>query len=214
MAWFSRFTRFGDMHLVYGQEAGMSCGIASVMMCVFKLNKLRPGSKAVTVERDITARYRALVGGSYDSESTGTYPQHLAAILTGFTPGTWSWKQMSPESMSQAVIDRVGVRGPVGPAVTVEPVILGVDWDQGGAHWVVVDTVRQILGATFATVCDPWDTNVHIVRLVPGQAFTYHAGAGGLMLNFGGESIAQSRDLPYGNASRGQVKYWGMISRD
>jgi hypothetical protein len=53
MAWFSRFTRFGDMHLVYGQEANMSCGIASVMMCVFKINKLNPGATSVTVEQDI-----------------------------------------------------------------------------------------------------------------------------------------------------------------
>jgi hypothetical protein len=29
MAWLTRFTRFGDMHALYGQEAVMSCGIAS-----------------------------------------------------------------------------------------------------------------------------------------------------------------------------------------
>ena len=26
MAWFTRFTRFGDMHFVFGQEEGMTCG--------------------------------------------------------------------------------------------------------------------------------------------------------------------------------------------
>jgi len=38
MAWFTRITRFGDVHLVYGQEHDRSCGLACIMMCVFKLN--------------------------------------------------------------------------------------------------------------------------------------------------------------------------------
>jgi len=214
MAWFTRFTRFGDMHLVYGQEAGMSCGIASVMMCVFKLNKLQPGRAAVTVETDITARYSALVGGGYDAEQSGTFPQHLANILTSFTPGTWSWRQYAPETVPGKLLDKVGERGMFGPALDVEPVILGVDWDQGGAHWVVVDTVRDVLGTRYATICDPWDTNVHIQKLDLKGPFIYDAGSGGFMINAWGESIAQARREDYGNAARGQVKYWGMICRN
>ena len=89
MAWFSRFTRFGDMHLVYGQEANMSCGIASVMMCVFKINKLRPDRKALTLEKNITKKYETKLGSKYDSEKVGTYPQHLATILGEFTKTSW-----------------------------------------------------------------------------------------------------------------------------
>ena len=64
MAWFTRLTRFGDVHLVYGQEAGMSCGIASVMMCAFKLNKLTPGATAVTIEKDIYQKYSTVMGST------------------------------------------------------------------------------------------------------------------------------------------------------
>src|SRR5437879_12918072 len=95
MAWFTRFTRFGDLHLVYGQEANMSCGIASVMMCVFKINKLKPGADAVTVETDIYKKYEAAMGGGchYDPTKIGTYPEKLATILNSFTDGNWKWHQ-------------------------------------------------------------------------------------------------------------------------
>ena len=71
MAWFTRLTRFGDAHLVYGQEANMSCGIASVMMCVFKVNKLKPGAASVTVEKDIYQKYSQALGSAYTPEFNG-----------------------------------------------------------------------------------------------------------------------------------------------
>ena len=146
MAWFSRFTRFGDAHLVYGQEANMSCGIASVMMCVFKINKLKPGKDAVTVETDITKRYTSALGSAYNPEVSGTYPTLLAQLLNRFTSGNWAWHQTAPNDVGKVLTDQVGLSGPVGPIVDVEPAILGVDWDQGGAHWVVVDTIRDVPG--------------------------------------------------------------------
>ena len=54
MAWFTRFTRFGDVHLVYSQEAENSCGIACVMMTVFKISKLSPGVRSLYKEKQIT----------------------------------------------------------------------------------------------------------------------------------------------------------------
>ena len=57
MAWFTRFTRFGDVHLVYAQEQQNSCGIACVMMTVFKINKLTPGVRALHTEREIYGVY-------------------------------------------------------------------------------------------------------------------------------------------------------------
>ncbi|HWA64154.1 MAG TPA: hypothetical protein VG939_22490 [Caulobacteraceae bacterium] len=214
MAWFTRFTRFGDMHLVYGQEAGMSCGIASLMMCVFKLNKLTPGRTAVTVEQDIYRAYEGASGGAaYQPEQVGTYGDRLATILNGFTSGTWHWHTTPPNDVPQTLIDKVGT-STIGPTVDVEPVILGVDWDQGGAHWVVVDTIRDVFGNHYATVCDPWDANVHIQRFSTGHPFRYNAGEGGLSVNVWGSSIAEARRQEYGNASRGQVKTWGMIYRD
>lgn len=213
MAWFSRFTRFGDMHLVYGQEANMSCGIASVMMCVFKINKLKPGKTALTIEKDIYKKYESELGGAYAPETTGTYPEHLAAVLNSFTKGNWQWHQTAVNDVAQVLSDKVGATKGIGPTVSVEPVILGVDWDQGGAHWVVVDTVRSMLGSTYATICDPWDTNVHIQKFKVGSPFVYDAASGGFTIDVGGTHKGKAQ--PYeGNAARGQVKTWGMIYRD
>jgi hypothetical protein len=213
MAWFTRFTRFGDTHIVYGQEAGMSCGIASLLMAVFKLNKLTPGKTALAVERDIYAKYAAAMGTTYSAETEGTYPQGLASVLDQFTSGSWRWRNLSPDAVSQALIDKVGVTDRLGPVVDVEPVILGVDWDQGGAHWVVVDTIRTAFGKQYATICDPWDANVHMQAFEAGKVFRYDAASGGFMVNLWGKSKGDAQ--PYvGNAAKGQVKAWGMIARD
>jgi hypothetical protein len=213
MAWFSRFTRFGDVHLVYGQEANMSCGIASVMMCVFKINKLEPGTTSVTVEKEIYKKYEAAMKSAYSPETVGTYPQHLATVLNGFTKGNWRWHQTPVNDVPQVLIDRVGVTSGLGPTVDVNPVILGVDWDLGGAHWVVVDTVREWFGSQYATICDPWDTNVHIQKFTTGGPFFYDAASGGFTIDFWGTHKGQTK--PYqGNAAKGQVKTWGMIYRD
>jgi hypothetical protein len=214
MAWFTRLTRFGDAHLVYGQEANMSCGIASLMMCVFKVNKLKPGAASVTVEKDIYQKYSQLLGSAYTPETTGTYPQHLATIMNGFTSGTWRWHNYPPNDMPQKLIDKVGVTSGFGAVVDVEPVILGVDWDLGGAHWIVVDTIRDIIGLQYATICDPWDANVHMQHIHTGQPFYYDAANGGFMMNFWG-TAPKGEAKPYqGVAAKGQVKNWGMICRD
>jgi hypothetical protein len=213
MAWFSRFTRFGDVHLVYGQEANMSCGIASVMMCVFKINKLVPGKDAVTAEADIDKKYAAVLGKAYAPELEGTYPEKLATVLNSLTSGTWRWHQTAPNDVGQALIDRIGVTTRFGPVVDVEPVILGVDWDLGGAHWVVIDTIRALLDTNYATICDPWDTNVHIQSFSTSSPFRYDAASGGFMHNFGGTNKGVGK--PYvGVAAKGQVKNWGLIYRD
>ncbi len=214
MAWFTRLTRFGDVHLVYGQEANMSCGIASLMMCVFKVNKLKPGSTSVTVEQDIYKKYAAALGSGYSPETTGTYPQHLANVLNGFTSGNWSWHNTPPNDVAQSLVAKVGVAGAFGAVAKVEPVILGVDWDLGGAHWVVVDTIRDVFGKRYATICDPWDANVHMQSFATGSPFYYDAANGGFMMDFWGTAPKGSTQPYQGVAAKGQVKNWGMIYRD
>jgi hypothetical protein len=211
MAWFTRFTRFGDMHLVYGQEAGMSCGIASVIMCVFKINKLAPGKKAVQVEKDIYDKYSKASGGKYKPEKQGTHPTHLVTVLNSLNCGTWQWSAVSASAASARIVHEVGIENGLGPTITVNPVIVGVDWDTGGAHWIVIDTVRHFLGKNYATVCDPWDTNVHVVDVTAGKEFTYHAGQGGFKVDFWGTSKGQTQ--PYAAADTGRLKTWGMIYR-
>lgn len=214
MAWFTRLTRFGDVQLVYGQEANMSCGIASVMMCVFKINKLTPGTTSVTVERDIVQKYTNALGTAYSPQTTGTYPEKLATVLNSFTSGTWRWHNTPPNDVSKTLIGKVGVAGMFGPIVNVEPVIIGVDWDLGGAHWVVVDTIRDVFGTRYATICDPWDANVHMQTLSTSGPFIYDASTGGFMMDIWG-TAPKGVNSPYqGAAAKGQVKNWGMIYRD
>ena len=135
------------------------------MMCVFKINKLKPGATSITVEQDVCKQYAAALGSSYAPEKEGTYPKKLATVLNSFTTGHWRWHHVPPTHVPAVLIHKVGVTSGLGPTVDVNPVILGVDWENGGAHWVVVDTVREFLDSRYATVCDPWDSNVHIQKV-------------------------------------------------
>ena len=213
VAWFSRITRFGDVHLVYGQEARATCGLASVIMCVFKINKLTPGAETLLVENELVEEYKQVSGNaSYDKEKKGTGPQNLVTILNRHTKGNWNWRKVPVDDVAQLLIDKVGVTTGVGPTVNVNPVILGVDWEFKGAHWVVVDTVRSFLDSTYATICDPWDTNVHIQKFAAGEPFVYRAGEGGFKLDFWGTNMGDAS--PYANTKKGMVKTWGMLYRD
>lgn len=211
MAWFSRFTRFGDMHLVFGQEADMSCGIASVMMCVFKINKFVPGKTAVHVNTDIYDAYSKASGGKYKPEERGTHPTHLVTVLNSLKCGRWTWTSASGPAASKKIIDLVGVTPAPGPTVTVNPIIIGVDWVGSGAHWVVVDTVRGVFGWNYATICDPWDANVHVQSIDASKPFIYKAGEGGFAIDFWGEHKGQTS--PYNPGKTGVVKTWGIIHR-
>ncbi len=173
MAWFTRFTRFGDVHLVYAQEKDNSCGIACVMMTVFKINKLSL-STAVHAEKDIYKVYGKVSGTSYDG-STYSYANHLASTLNRLSVGTWTAKYVGPSSVAQTVLDKVGTVSAVrGPTVFVKPIIVLLGWTEGGGrHFVVVDTVRTSAGKKYATVCDPWDGHVHVTRLQKGKALAY-----------------------------------------
>ena len=211
MAWFSRFTRFGDVHLVFGQENNMSCGVASVLMCVFKINKLTPGSQAVRANTEIYDAYTRASGGRYQPSTQGTHPDHLVTVLNSLNCGRWAWSRLSAAQASRSIVNWVGVTPAPGPTVTVNPVIIGVDWDSGGAHWAVVDTVRSFMGTNYATVCDPWDANVHVQEINAARPFVYNAGQGGLSVDFWGSHMGQTRPFPPG--ARGRIQNWGIIHR-
>jgi len=211
MAWFSRFTRFGDAHLVFGQEADMSCGIASVLMCVFKINKITPGAQAVHVNKDIYNAYSKASGGRYQPQRRGTHPTHLVTVLNSLNCGTWMWTQVAAGAAAQKIVDLVGVTAAPGPTITVNPIIIGVDWDSGGAHWAVVDTVRSFVGTNYATICDPWDANVHIQAITGGKPFIYKPDEAGFAVDFWGEHKGQTSPYPAG--SKGRIQTWGLIHR-
>ena len=216
MAWFTRFTRFGDAHLVYAQEAENSCGIASIMMVVFKINKFRPGKTALHEEEKIYKAYDkhfkadkpGIRGGKPYDGSVYSYASLLGKTLNDLNCGTWEAKNIGEANVSQAVVDSVGTdivgAGPIVNAATRGyPIILLTKWDQGGGHFVVVDTVNNFLGTLYASVCDPWDGNVHITKFETGKSFEYEASTPRLSWDLGGERHEYSGS--HGGTMRGWV---------
>lgn len=174
MGWFTRFTRFGDAHIVFSQEGDNACGIACVMMCAFKINKLRPGASAVYKEKEIYQIYGKQSGAAYDG-SAYTYTNHLASTLNQLGCGKWKTEQIGVNAVPDKIMKVVGKRGLLGPSVDVNPMIVLIGWDKGGAHFVVVDTVRGIGGHQYATINDPWDGDVHVTKIKSGEPLHYVA---------------------------------------
>lgn len=199
MGWFVRYTRFGDAHLVFGQEARMSCGIASILMCVFKINKFSIGKDATRKNTEIYDMYSSIVSArtgtsyTYDPNTTGTHPELLAEVLNRLDCGKWVGGRVSATQLSGIIDRNMGKTGGLGPTVNVNPVIAGVGWNPQQGHATVIDTVRKWNGKTYATLCDPWDANVHIVPFDPKAPFTYRPANGGLKVDFWGATQADTR---------------------
>lgn len=174
MAWFSRVSRFGDVHMVFGQERRISCGVACVIMAAFKINKLAPGTKALFSEDDVLAKATAMFGPNPLGTGGFNNPQILQVLNHPDLkmPG-WTLRRLQPAQVPHKIVKKVGVTDGFGPTITVKPMIVGVDWKGGGGHWVLIDTVRTAFGKKYATVCDPWDANVHVVPLERNQTFKY-----------------------------------------
>lgn len=174
MAWFTRFTRFGDAHLVYGQERQISCGVACTVMAAFKVNKIRPGTTAIFSEDDILKKAIALFGPNPLGTAGLNNPQMVQLLNDpSLKMSGWKLSTLSQTQITNKIIKEVGVTGGFGPAAGLTPVIVGVDWKSGGGHWVVVDSIRSVLGSLYATVCDPWDASVHVVPVKRNDSFSY-----------------------------------------
>lgn len=174
MAWFTRFTRFGDMHAVFGQENGIACGVACAIMAAFKVNKLTPGTKAMFDEQTILKRATEMFGANPLGKE-GLTAGRLKELLNDplFKMPGWKLEGLPPESVPSRIIKSVGISPGFGPTVSVNPIIVLVSWSGGGGHWVLIDTVRTFNGKKYATVCDPWDSNVHVTRLRSSRDFAY-----------------------------------------
>jgi len=186
MAWFSRFTRFGDMHWVFGQERNISCGVACVIMAAYKVNKLRPGVQSSFTEADILALGTKLFGPKPLGDS-GLTIDRITKLLNHPSlkmPG-WKYQRLPRKSVPAKLVKTIGTTGGVGPTINVKPMIVMIDWKGGGSHYVVVDTVRTFLGSLYATFCDPWDASVHVVKMEKGKALAY-TGSPTAGVDFGG----------------------------
>lgn len=205
MAWFTRFSRFGDMHFVFGQEQDMLCGPSSALMCYTKINKLAPSSQLYGTTQKSQDLYAKWLGASYDGSKEGTWPEGLVYALNQMNCGRWAKHNYAPNDAAQAIAHFVGVGGAFGPTVDVRPVIVGVNWDGSTAsHWVCIDTVRSAFGSLYATVCDPWDAGLHVQSMSYGKPFVYEASQT-LGIDLGGTHYT------YSQPSTGRVRDWPVI---
>ncbi|CAN5213713.1 hypothetical protein BH11PSE2_BH11PSE2_20990 [soil metagenome] len=188
MAWFLRSSAHG-MHMVYGQQASNSCGIACIMMVNFKMKKLNlfsamaevPGgmlgaplvafnvADAVKLEKQVYAAYAEVSGGAYDG-SADTDGRILPQVLNKLGIGTWVCENYKGTDLPAKISRLVGGKH-------AAPVILLVHWrgDKSG-HFVVCDTVVKSDTGTTADFCDPWDAVVRTVPLTGGSQIIYNVG--------------------------------------
>ncbi|HVK17523.1 MAG TPA: papain-like cysteine protease family protein [Fimbriiglobus sp.] len=180
-SWFLRIDRFADTHLVAAQNKDQSCGLASIKMVVFKINKLRPGASALATEGEIEREYKKLAGEKvHDFDAKGAKPSVMVQVLNSLGLGNWAidkppLNDVGPRIAKYVGTDQFGL-GLTGYNVVKRgyPVILACYWAGGGGHAIVVDTVTSVpVMGTYATICDPWDANVHFEKIEAGKPFTY-----------------------------------------
>ena len=123
--------------------------------------------------------------------SKSWYPAHSNTYRERKAPspprvaGDRKWRQSPVGNAPRVLVDQVGVISGLGPMAVVNPVIRGVDWDEGGAHWVGVDTLREWGGSGHATICDAWDTKVQTQEFKSGGPAVHAAASGGVAISFG-----------------------------
>jgi hypothetical protein len=193
MSWFSRFDRFGSGHMVRSQDRDMSCGMSSMCMINFKMKKGLmfagmaagaglsvvpiPGASylgstlfrsaidyAVASEDEVIAAYDEVEGGHHDFDHTGADPTLYPAVLRKLGLGEWERVDVGEAGITQAVIDATDD----GSAVMV-----GVSWDGGGGHAVVIDETHSFFGTRYLCVCDPWDGELRLITAAPGSTVVY-----------------------------------------
>jgi hypothetical protein len=193
-SWFMRIDRYASVHAVRsqdtvtvgGKDSSNSCGIASILMVNFKQKKHLmvagisagaaisssgvPGGtyiggqlaklsieQAVKEEPEIYKIYSDVTGSVYDG-STYSIAGQFPEVLRRLGLGTWE-RVFVPETDVYTSVKAALDKG--------APVIARVAWNNGGAHFVVIDEVHTNSGGGKLCVCDPWDAEL---RLVDGAA--------------------------------------------
>jgi hypothetical protein len=161
---------------VFSQEKDKSCALACAKMVVFKVNKLTPGAKALYQETAVEAKYLKHETSVADYTAFGAEANALTSTLNELGIGSWVCETPAEDDMSQSLIDAVhpdivGLGPVINTALRKGPVILLIGW----GHYVVVDTINKLpmYDQYWASVCDPWDGNVHITSFEKDKKFTY-----------------------------------------
>lgn len=212
-SWFLRIDRFADVHLVAAQNQDQSCGLACIKMVVFKVNKLRPGTSSLTTEHELEKRYKQEAGEkAHDFDLTGSSPSVMVKVLNSIGIGNWALESPPLNDVGTRVAKYVGtdqfglgLTG-INAALRGYPVILACYWAGGGGHAIVVDTVTNVpaLGI-YATICDPWDANIHFEKIEAGKPMTYKPSAVS-GVNFWGSTAVERKGGSRPPAGNGTIK--------
>jgi hypothetical protein len=200
MSWFLRVSKFGELHVVYSQEAEQSCGLACVIMTNFKMKKWMlegamvagavPGigpivgpiaskyarDSAIKAEKEVYKAYAKVSGQPYNG-STTTNATILPKVLNELGIGTWTSTCLSATAIADSI--KTNFSGSTGA-----PMILLLHWTSGSGHFVVCDSVSKSGGDVYANICDPWDGQVRTPKLSSGQETTYTTDAPGFHVDF------------------------------
>ena len=181
-SWFLRMDRFGDAHAVCAQNKEKSCIMASIKMVAFKVNKLRPGRNALHTEHRIEQQFHYFVNQVGNLQEPDIGPHVATQVLNSLGCGNWAYEWPQANDIPAMVMKYVGVdRAGLGitgvnAALRKFPVILFCEWagNDNEGHAIVCDTVTHVpMVGTYATICDPWDANVHFEKIQKGHPFTY-----------------------------------------
>ena len=156
----------------------MTCGLACALMTAYKVNKFTPDANPPVDEETVLEICDAMFGAGKVVEH-GLPGISLVQVLNHpdlQMPGWTIARSLAPDAVCNELIHRVGVDYGFEPSFNINPVILLVQWTHNNVcHWVCVDSVRNVLGLHYATLCDPLDGGVHMVPLSPGKPFSYAA---------------------------------------
>jgi hypothetical protein len=193
MSWFSRFDRFGSAHMVRSQDLDMSCGMASIVMVNFKQKKGLmfagmaagaalsavpiPGASylgqtlsqdafdyAVASEKEVYALYDKAKGSATDFNKEGSDFPLYPPVLADLGLGAWERADVGQAGVVQAVIDATE---------DGSPIIVGLTYDAGGGHAMVIDETHSFFSTRYLCVCDPWDGELRLIKGTAGSTVRY-----------------------------------------
>jgi hypothetical protein len=147
------------------------------MMAACRMDKVSTVEQAMYSETETyrkinaSSSYPAATGQAFTGANAGVACTEMAELMNSLGMGIWTGTNIG----DVAVPDAIASDASVFQLCTV-PIIAAVQWTSGtGQHWVLIDQVFNLFGHKYAIVNDPWDANIHIVKLTSNQRLTYNS---------------------------------------
>jgi len=132
----------GQNHILATQEKSHSCGIACVGMIIGRM-------RGQLFEEKVLRQYSGEFDqGKYNAMPTAGYKAGVGTEMENLSI------MLRKASISASMTHVADVLSAFKKASMSKPILAHVEWDGGGAHFVVVDGVYDGIRAV---VCDPWE---------------------------------------------------------